>query len=71
VRAEYQCAVAAPYRLDLTVSAAAFIARRHRETLLSDASLRLVTGSLLAIAILLVSIVALLGVFVNKVAPVW
>jgi hypothetical protein len=40
-------------------------------TLLADASLRRITGSLLALALVLVSFVALLGVFVNKVAPVW
>jgi hypothetical protein len=33
--------------------------------------MRRVAGSLLVVAIVLVSFVALLGVFVNKVAPVW
>ena len=60
-----------PWIAAMLVTATAFIARRHRTTLLSDASLRRVTGSLLAIAIVLVSFVALLGVFVNKVAPLW
>ena len=60
-----------PWIAAMLATAAAFIARRHRTTLLSDAALRRVTGSLLAIAIVLVSFVALLGVFVNKVAPLW
>jgi len=60
-----------PWIAAMLVTAAAFVARRHRETLLADASLRRITGSLLALALVLVSFVALLGVFVNKVAPVW
>jgi hypothetical protein len=60
-----------PWIAAMLVTATAFVARRHRATLLADASLRRVTGSLLAIAIVLMSFVALLGVFVNKVAPVW
>ena len=60
-----------PWIAAMLATAAAFIARRHREMLLSDASLRRVTGSLLVMVIALVSFVALLGVFVNKVAPLW
>ena len=60
-----------PWIAAMLVTAAAFIARRHRPTLLADAPLRRVTSSLLAIAIVLVSFVALLGVFINKVAPLW
>ena len=60
-----------PWIAAMVVTAAAFVARHHRETLLADASLRRVTGALLTAAVLLVSFVALLGVFVNKVAPLW
>ena len=60
-----------PWIAAMLATATAFIAQRHRATLLSDASLRRVTGSLLVIVIVLVSSVALLGVFVNKVAPLW
>ena len=60
-----------PWIAAMLATATAFIARRHRATLLSDASLRRVTGSLLVTVIVLVSFVALLGVFVNKVAPLW
>ncbi len=60
-----------PWIAAMLATAVAFIARRHRATVLADAELRRITGWLLAIAIALVSLVALLGVFVNKVAPVW
>lgn len=60
-----------PWIAAMVGTAAAFVARRHRDTLLASASLRRITGSLLAVALVLVSFVALLGVFVNKVAPVW
>jgi len=60
-----------PWIAAMAATAAAFVTRRHRATLLSDASLRHVTGTLLAVALVLVSFVALLGVFVNKVAPLW
>lgn len=60
-----------PWIAAMVVTAAAVVSRRHRETLLSDASLRRLTGSLLAVALVLVSFVALMGVFVNKMAPLW
>lgn len=60
-----------PWIAAMLATAAAFVARRHRATLLADAALRRITGSLLAIVLVLVSFVALLGVFVNKVAPLW
>ena len=60
-----------PWIAAMLATAAAFVARRHRATLPADAALRRLTGSLLGIALLLVSFVALLGVFVNKVAPLW
>ena len=60
-----------PWIAAMLATATAFVVRRHRATVLSDTSLRRVAGLLLAIAIVLVSFVALLGAFVNKVAPVW
>jgi hypothetical protein len=60
-----------PWIAAMLATAAAFAARRHRATLLADASLRRITGSLLGIVAVLVVFVALLGTFVNKVAPLW
>jgi hypothetical protein len=60
-----------PWIAAMLVTAAAVVARRHRATLLADGMLRHTTGALLGAALVLVSFVALLGVFVNKVAPVW
>lgn len=60
-----------PWIAAMLATAAAFVARRHRTTLLADAAMRHVTGALLVATFLLVSLVALLGVFVNKVAPLW
>ncbi|HEX9563693.1 MAG TPA: hypothetical protein VF981_06970 [Gemmatimonadaceae bacterium] len=60
-----------PWIAAMLATAAAFVARRHRTTLLADASLRQITGSLLGISAVLVAFVALLGTFVNKVAPLW
>jgi hypothetical protein len=53
----------------MLATAVAFVGVRYRSRLLSDAQLRSMTTALLAICFLLVSFVALLGVFVNKVAP--
>lgn len=60
-----------PWIAAMIATAAAFVARRHRATLLADRGLRRITGTLLAIVLVLVSCAALLGVFVNKVAPLW
>lgn len=60
-----------PWIAAMLATGAAFVARRHSATLLADASMRHVTGSLLAISFGLVAFVALLGTFVNKVAPLW
>lgn len=60
-----------PWIAAMLATAAAVVTWRHRDTLLSDAALRRMTGTLLAIALALVSFIALLGVFVNKVAPLW
>lgn len=60
-----------PWIAAMLATAAAFVAARHRATIAGDAALRRMTGSLLMIALVLVSFVAVLGVFVNKVAPLW
>jgi hypothetical protein len=60
-----------PWIAAMLGTAAAFVTWRHRTTLLADASLRTITATLLAISLAFVSVVALLGVFVNKVAPLW
>jgi hypothetical protein len=60
-----------PWIAAMIATAAAFVAWRHRATLLADRALRRITGALLAIVLVLVSGAALLGVFVNKVAPLW
>ena len=58
-----------PWIAAMLATAAAFIARRHRATLLADGALRRVVSALLSATFVIVSFVALLGVFVNKVAP--
>ncbi len=59
-----------PWIAAMLATAAAYIAARYRRSLLADARLRRMTGTLLVISLLLVSCAGLLGVFVNKVAPV-
>ena len=58
-----------PWIAAMLATAVAFVGVRYRSTLLSDAPLRRMTTVLLVICFLLVSAVSLLGVFVNKVAP--
>ena len=58
-----------PWIAAMLATAVAFVGVRYRSTLLRDAQLRGMTTALLAICFLLVSFVALLGVFINKVAP--
>lgn len=60
-----------PWIAAMLATAAAVVGRRHRATLLVDAGLRRLTGALLAVSLLLVAGVALLGTFINKVAPLW
>lgn len=60
-----------PWIAAMLATAAAFTAGRHRAKLFADPSLRRLTGFVLAVALVLVSVTALLGVFVNKVAPLW
>ena len=58
-----------PWIAAMLATAAAFIARRYRGSILADARLRNMVMSLLAISFLLVSYVSFLGVLINKVAP--
>ena len=58
-----------PWIAAMLSTAVAFIAVRYRSQLLSDAQLNRMATTLLAICFVLVSFVAILGVFINKVAP--
>jgi uncharacterized membrane protein len=58
-----------PWIASMLTTAVAFVAVRYRSTMLQDSSLRRLSMALLAIAFALVAFVSLLGVFVNKVAP--
>jgi hypothetical protein len=58
-----------PWIAAMLVTAATFIGTRYRSSLLADAALRRITAWLLWISFAIVSFVALLGVFINKVAP--
>jgi hypothetical protein len=58
-----------PWIAAMLATAVAFLAVRYRATLLADVPLRRVAWSLTAIAFAIVTFVAVLGVFVNKVAP--
>ena len=53
----------------MLTTAVAFVAVRYRSRVVADASLRNMTITLLAICFVLVAFVSLMGVFVNKVAP--
>ena len=53
----------------MLATAVAFVAVRHRPALRREASVRTLAATLLAICFALVAAVALLGVFINKVAP--
>ena len=58
-----------PWIAAMLATAGAFVARRYRSRLLTDARLNGMTTTLLAICFVLASIVGLLGIFINKVAP--
>lgn len=58
-----------PWIAAMLATAAAVVCIRYRRTLLADASLRTMTTIVLAICLGLVSFVSLMGIFVNKVAP--
>jgi hypothetical protein len=58
-----------PWIASMLATAVAFVGVRYRSTLLKDAQLRQMTITLLAICFALVSFVGLMGIFVNKIAP--
>ena len=58
-----------PWVAAMLSTAVAFIGVRYRSRVLSDAQLNGMATALSAVSFVLVSFVALLGVFVNKVAP--
>ena len=59
-----------PWIASMLVTAVAFITFRYRGRLLADDSLRRMAAVVLTISFAVVAFVALMGVFVNKVAPV-
>jgi heme A synthase len=58
-----------PWIAAMLATAVAFVGVRYHSRLLNDASLRRMAMMLLTICFVLVSFVSLLGVFINKVAP--
>lgn len=58
-----------PWVAAMLATAVAYVAVRYGSRLLSDAGLRRMATALLVICFVLVSYVALLGTFINKVAP--
>jgi hypothetical protein len=58
-----------PWIAAMLATAVAFAAWRHRATLLHDVEMRRIASALLAICFGIVAYVSLLGVFINKVAP--
>jgi hypothetical protein len=58
-----------PYIASMLVTSVAFVAWRYRGRLLADDWLRRTSATVLVICFVLVAYIALLGVFVNKVAP--
>jgi hypothetical protein len=58
-----------PWIASMLTTAVAFIAVRYPSATLTQPSLRKIVSSLLAISFAIVGFVSLLGVFVNKVAP--
>jgi hypothetical protein len=58
-----------PWIASMLTTAVAFVAVRYRSSAVRNRSLRSMSFTLLAISFALVSFVSLLGVFINKVAP--
>jgi hypothetical protein len=58
-----------PWIASMLTTAVAFVAVRYRSRLLRNSSLRRLSMALLAISLALVAFVSLMGMFVNKVAP--
>jgi hypothetical protein len=58
-----------PWIATMLSTAVAFVGVRYRSRLLSDGQLNGMATTLSVLSFMLVSFVALLGVFINKVAP--
>ena len=58
-----------PWIAAMLATAVAFVAIRYRSRLLTDAALNRMTTTLVAISFALASAIGVLGIFVNKVAP--
>ena len=58
-----------PWIASMLATAVAFVGVRYRSLLLNDAPLRNMAMTLLVICFVLISVVGLLGIFINKVAP--
>lgn len=58
-----------PFIASMLATSVAFVAWRYRSRLLGDATLRRFGAALLVISFTIVAYVSLLGVFINKVAP--
>jgi hypothetical protein len=58
-----------PWIAAMLATAVAFVGVRYRSRLMTDSQLRGMATTVLAICFVLVSFVAILGVFINKVAP--
>ena len=58
-----------PWMAAIMATAVAYIAARYRSRLLTDRQLNTMMTTLVGICFVLVSLVSLLGVFINKVAP--
>jgi hypothetical protein len=60
-----------PWIASMLATAVAFVSVRYRSRVLTDARLRHMATTLLAICFALVAFVSLMGIFVNKVAPLY
>ena len=58
-----------PFIASMLVTAVAFVAWRYRRRFVDDGTLRRIGAGMLATAFIIVSYISLLGVFINKVAP--
>lgn len=60
-----------PWIASMLATAVAFVAARCRSRMITDSHLRRMASTLVAICLALVGFSSLMGIFVNKVAPLW
>ena len=65
-----ECKEHMPWIAAMLTTAAAFVGVRYRSTLLSESSLRGMVTALVSVSLVLSAFIGLLGIFVNKAAPV-